>query len=159
MQREIGKGKWLKIALGISLALNLLIVGFVAGSYARHSSGHALGSRAPGLGAFGAPYMKALPRQERRAVLRALRAEAKGRVPDREARRALFEAVLSALRAAPFDREALQQAVAQQAETSIFIQQTAQGAWLDVVSRMSDTERLAYATAVEDLLRRGPRQR
>ena len=70
MQREIGKGKWLKIALGISLALNLLIVGFVAGSYARHSSGHALGSRAPGLGAFGAPYMKALPRQERRAVLR-----------------------------------------------------------------------------------------
>jgi hypothetical protein len=87
-----------------------------------------------------------------------LRAEAKGRVPDRQARRAMFDEVLSVLRATPFDRNALQQAVSQQAETSIYVQQTAQAAWLDVIARMSDPERLAYAAAVEDLLRRAPRQ-
>ncbi|MGD9295369.1 MAG: periplasmic heavy metal sensor, partial [Roseobacter sp.] len=122
--------KWLGIALAISLAVNLLIVGFMAGSFARHTGSAVSGARAPGLGNFGAPYMMALPRQERRAVLRALRAEAKGRVPDRQARRALFDEVLSVLRATPFDRNALQQAVSQQAETSIYVQQTAQAAWL-----------------------------
>ncbi len=149
--------RWLGIALAVSLAFNLLVVGFVAGSFARQARSDSFGVRAPGPGAFGAPYMMALPRQERRAVLRALRAEAKERLPDRQARRAMFEEVLSVLRATPFDRDALQQAVAQQAETSIYVQQTAQRAWINVIAQMSDPERLAYAAAVQDLLRRPSR--
>lgn len=154
-QPEKNKRRWLKIALGLSVAVNLLFVGFVAGAAARHGGEGARMARAPGLGAFGAPYMIALPEQERRAVIRTLRAAAKGEVPDRSARRAMFQDVLAHLRAAPFDAQALEAAVARQATTSVAVQETAQQAWLDVVAGMSERERLNYADAVEQVLQRG----
>ncbi len=149
------KRPWLKIMLATSVALNLLFVGFLAGAAARHSGDGAPNARAPGLGAFGAPYMRALPTQERRAVLRSLRDAAQGNLPGRGARRAKFQEVLELLRAQPFDAEALTQAVTEQASTAVFVQQTAQNAWLEVVSNMSESDRRAYADAVERVLKDG----
>jgi len=149
------KRPWLKIALAASVAANLLFVGFIAGAAARHGGESTRMARNPGLGAFGAPYMIALPKQERRAVIRKLRAAGGADVPDRDARRVMFQDVLMLLRATPFDGQALEAAVALQATTSIAVQTNAQEAWLDVVRQMSDAERTVYADAVEEVLRRG----
>ncbi len=148
---------WIKILLGVSLATNLALVSFVGGAFMRSGGGPGR-APAPGLGAFGAPYMMALPRENRRAVLRDLRASREG-LPNRQERREKFQNVLNSLRATPFDVEALRQVVTEQAEVSVWVQQRAQTAWLNTVAAMSDAERLDYAEEVENLLRRGLKRR
>ena len=154
-----GPSRGLKIVLGLSLAFNLAVVGLLAGALVRHDSLPGRSDRAPGLSAFGAPYMAALPRTDRRRVFAAVRAGLAGEVPDRHARRALFRDVLAGLRADPFDRARLEAAVGRQAQTTIAVQAAAQKAWLDIVTEMTDAERLEYAYAVEEVLRRGPKRR
>lgn len=149
----------LKLLLGLSLALNLLVVGLVAGAVVRHDGFPDRGRKAPALSAFGAPYMQALPRQQRREVLRQIRSQAGDELPDRPARRAMFAEVLGALRAQPFDKAALTQMVERQAEITVTVQRAAQSAWVELVADMSDAERLDYAFAVEEALRRGPRKK
>ncbi|MGZ2257561.1 periplasmic heavy metal sensor [Roseobacter sp. A03A-229] len=149
--------RWIKIMLGLSLALNLAVIGLIGGAVLRHGDGKVAGARNSGFGAYGLPYMIALPREDRRAVGRAVRSAAD--LPDREARRALYRDVLSALRATPFDATVLSAAVLRQAETAVAVQKTAQAAWLAQVSGMSDAERSAYADAVEEVLQRGPKPR
>ncbi|MDW3225561.1 MAG: periplasmic heavy metal sensor [Paracoccaceae bacterium] len=148
-----------KIALGVSLALNLAVAGLIGGAALRFGEDARGGLRSAGLGAYGLPYMLALPKEERRQVMKAVRSDHKGPVPDRAARRALYAAVLSDLRAEPFDIEALSGALNTQAETTIAVQKSAQTAWLAVVAQMSDSERAAYADDIEDVLRRGPRRK
>lgn len=150
--------RWIKIALGVSLALNLAVVGMIAGAAVRQGDGGG-GPRSSGFGAYGLPYMIALPRAERRAVVRAIKSDQQAGLPDRAARRALYQEVLAALRAEPFDAGALTQALGQQTETTIAVQKVAQGAWLEVVSGMTHAERTAYAADVEAVLKRGPKPR
>ncbi|MCV3271213.1 periplasmic heavy metal sensor [Roseobacter sinensis] len=149
--------RWIKIVLGLSLAFNFAVIGLIGGAVLRHGDGKIAAARSSGFGAYGLPYMIALPRDDRRAVRRAVRSGVG--VPDREARRALYRDVLATLRATPFDPSALAGAMSRQAETTIAVQKAAQGAWLEVVSDMSDAERSAYADAVEEVLRRGPKTR
>lgn len=152
------KKGWIRVVLAVSLALNLATVGFVAGSYFRFG-GHGAGfARSPGLGAFGAPYMKALPPEHRRTVVAAIRSTSGDQMPSRKMRREMFEDVLATLRAEPFDADLLRQAVTRQANTSVLVQQQAQQAWLDVVNQMEDAERIEYATAIEQMLKRRPRK-
>ena len=143
---------WLKIALFVSLGINLLIVGFLVGAAARHMGDGPHSARNPGLGAFGAPYMLALGQDDRRDVFRHVRKSDGDDVPDRRERRAMFAAVISVLRAQPFDPAALEATVAKQAETTVLVQKRVQTAWLEVVSGMTDEERRVYADAVEAVL-------
>lgn len=143
----------LQIALALSLALNLLVIGFFAGSLARQSGSD--GGRTPALGNFGMPYVMALTREDRRAVQRALRAG--DALPDRKARRAMFRGVIAYLRAEPFDAEALEAAVQEQAGVSVSVQHRLQEAWLETVSAMSEEQRRAYAVRVEAILDRRTR--
>lgn len=154
-----GASRGLKIALGLSLAINLAVAGLIAGALLRPDGPPGRSERTPGLSTFGAPYMMALPRSDRRRVLAAIRTGLAGEVPDRQARRALFRDVLASLRAEPFDRARLEAAVGRQARTTIAVQAAAQKAWLDIVTDMSAAERLEYACAVEEMLRRGPTRR
>ena len=146
---------WVKVLLGISLALNLAVAGMLVGAFIRHDGMPHHRGGTPALRAFGAPYMIALPRAERRAVVAGIRDHSGGGIPDRAGRRALYDDVLSALRQTPFDATALQMAVARQAGTTIALQQAAQQAWVQVVSGMTDAERTAYAAQVDDILRHG----
>lgn len=148
-------GRRLKILLGLSLAMNLAVVGLIVGAALRHDGG----KRPPALNAFGAPYMLALPREDRRQILKALRSERGRDIPDRQQRRAQYAEVLSALRAQPFDASVLAQTVKGQAETTVSVQKAASATWLQVVSDMTDQERMDYAYAVEEVLRRGPKGR
>lgn len=137
--------KWLLIG---SLALNLAVIGLLAGAFLRHDGREA---RGPGPAAFGQPYIRALPQEARREIFRAVRASED--VPDRAARRAVYDDVILQLRADPVDLVALGKTVSQQAEASVAVQRVAQDAWLQIVADMSVSERARYADAVAENLR------
>jgi len=145
---------WVKVALAVSLTLNLLVVGFLAGTVARH--GGAGPGTAPALNAFGRPYMVALSKEDRQSLRQLLRAG--GALPDRRQRRDAGAEVLAQLRAQPFDIAALEEAVRQQADISLSVQRRVQAAWLQTVSEMTDAQRQTYADDVEELLRRRARK-
>ncbi|WP_159976891.1 periplasmic heavy metal sensor [Roseobacter cerasinus] len=147
----------IKIILGVSLGLNLAVLGLVGGTLLRHGEGKLAGLHGVALGGYGLPYMIALPRQDRRVVVRSVRSSPEAL--DRVARRALYNDVLMALRRPELDLEALSVAVRRQAEASIIVQRRAQTAWLDVISDMPAKERVDYAAAIEEVLRRGPKGR
>ena len=142
-----------KILLGLSLALNLLVLGLVAGTAWRQ--GH--GPRDRGAHAYAAPYVMALPRETRRALMRDLRSD-HPRL-DRAARRDSYAAMVAALRAEPFDPATLESVLRDQRDTAIAVQQDAQARWLGIVSRMDAAGRAAYATRLEEVLARGPNRR
>ncbi len=147
--------KWL---LGVSLALNLAVVGLIAGAVLRHDGPGRAFARAPGAESYAAPYVTALPRAERRAIFRAVRNAAGADMPDRAARRALYTDVIAALRSEPFEPAALKAALDAQKNASLAVQSSVQTEWLERVSAMSASQRADYAFAIEDILRRGPKR-
>ena len=145
---------WVRILLSLSLAINLAIAGLVAGLVLR-GDGPLRGGGA-GL-SYALPYIVALERDERRAVMGAVRGNPD--LPDRRARRAQFDDMLTALRAEPLDREAVRAILSRQAGGVAQVQAVAQEAWLDRVAAMTPVERVAYAARVEEILNKGPRGR
>lgn len=150
---------WVKIAFAISLALNLAVVGIIAGAIVRHGGQGELARGHASISAFGAPYMRALSKPQRREIGQEVRQALGPAVPDRRARRAAFREVLDSLRADPFDRGRLAAATRQQAQTAVSVQAAAQAAWLDLVSQMSPDERESYADAIEATLRKTSKKR
>lgn len=149
-------GRW-RWVLAISLGLNLLFVGLVAGAMLRADGKDRRGGpdRAEMRG-FGAPYMRELPRQERRALFEGLRDA--GVLPNRADRRAGHEALIVAMRAQPFDPSELEVLLRAQAEQMMNVREAVQGAWLRRVSMMTDAERAAYADRLEKRVRWGYRK-
>lgn len=145
------KKPWLKLAFIGSLAVNLAVVGMVAGAFMRDDG--IRDRRTPGLGAYALPYMKALSGPDRRAVISAIRQGQPDRSADRQERRKLYTDVLDQLRADPFDVVALRGAIDAQAGKTMKIQLLAQSAWVDIVANMSAQERKSYAQSVEDNLK------
>ena len=142
---------WVKIVLAVSLAGNLAVVGLVAGVALR---GGPLSARGPSMG-YAMPYVVALPREARREVFGAVRKDDK--LPDRRARSAQYQEMIAALEATPFDIAAVEAVLERQGAGAARVQATAQAAWLDVVARLSDDERIAYTARIEETLkRRGP---
>lgn len=142
---------WVKIALAMSLALNLAIIGLVAGFVLR---GGPSGARLPAMG-YAMPYVLALPKQMRRDVFDAVRGD--DTLPDRRARRAVYGEMISALRATPYDESAVRAILARQADGASRVQAAAQSAWLEALAGMSDAERAAYTENMQEALeRRGP---
>lgn len=148
-------GRRLKIVLAVSLALNLLFIGLIAGAAFRF--GGKGGTQGPSLQSYAAPYMRALPREQRKAMNETMRAE--GAMPSRAARRKFYQDVLEALRADTFDPASVMAAMVTQRDVVSGAQTAAQTAWLKVVSDMSPAERIVYADALEERLKRSPRRR
>lgn len=144
---------WVKVLLGVSLALNLAIAGLIAGLALR---GGPMRSDVAGLG-YALPYIMALDRDERHAVFKAVRG-APG-LPDRRARRGQFREMISALRSDPFDREAVEAVLSQQANAVSQVQDAAQAEWLGLVAAMGAEDRAAYVDEIEEVLRKGPNRR
>lgn len=143
---------WVKILLALSLAVNLAIVGLVAGLLIRAPG--PLRGGGPGL-SYALPYIVALDREDRRAVMGTVREDPD--LPDRRDRRAQFDDMLAALRADPLDEDVVRAVLARQASGVARVQSVAQEAWLELVSGMSAAERAAYADTVEQVLKKGPR--
>lgn len=151
------KGRGMRWVLGISLALNFVFVGLFAGAAMRHMGE---GGKGPGLEmqSFGAPMSRALPPDARRVLRRKLRQELTGVFSKRE-RQALYQQVLTALRADPFDASDVSSLFEVQRDVAGQVQDYAQKAWLEIVSEMSVEERRTVAYQLEEVLRRPRKMR
>lgn len=139
--------RWMRWALGLSLALNLAVLGLVAGAALRHGGPDRGGHPKP----MGVMLYRELPREIRRELREtafAPRAEI-----DRQ-RRADAAAVDAALRAQPFDPARLEAVLQAQAAQRAAHHARMQAAWLDRVAAMSDAERAAYADRLQAALAR-----
>ncbi|HMO09534.1 MAG TPA: periplasmic heavy metal sensor [Paracoccaceae bacterium] len=147
-------GRWMRVLLVVSLALNLAVAGLVAGAMLRGPwSGdgpRAVSVRDPGLG----PYAAALSEEDRSVLRRALRA----RLPDLRAARAGFQAdmqaVLGALRAEPFDPEALRAAMDRSSARLTETVAIGQAMVFDRIAALGPAERRAFADRLEAALDR-----
>ncbi|MCV2868792.1 periplasmic heavy metal sensor [Defluviimonas sp. WL0002] len=146
-------GRTLKIALVLSLAVNLLLVGLIAGAAVRHRHG---GGPGDDRAAF-APYVEALPRAQRGG----LRSEMFHRMPDlRDLRRERAEdlaAFVSTLRAEPFDPSAAAAVFDRQMARAGRRLEAGRVLFLDRIAAMSADERREYADRLEQNLAGGRR--
>lgn len=146
--------RWLRVALGISLGVNLLVVGLIAGAAYRFHGPQ--GGPRGAMHSYGTPYIMALPDDRRRAIFRNLRDTKADGGMTRAERRALYDQVVAALRTVPFEVGQVTQVLDQQRTATLRVQEAAQAAWLAEIAGMTDADRAAYADRLQELLSRGP---
>jgi uncharacterized membrane protein len=143
---------WVKVVLALSLALNLGVVGVVAG--ARMKGGPGDQGDLPRDLSFG-PFSEAFSREDRRALRSALLEKAPEFRASRQAAKAEFDALITALRAKPFDADTLRTALgaieARNADRLELGRTLIEARIFD----MSDSDRLAFADRLEEGLRHG----
>lgn len=151
--RPMGRG--LKIVFALSLALNLAVVGTVAGFALRfHDSDHPSPATVRALN-FG-PFTEALTRDQRRALLRSVAQSGPDLREMRAQMRGDFETVLQALRATPFDAAAFRTAIEGQSDRIAARAEAGRDALVALVLQMSDADRAAFVARLEQSLdRRG----
>lgn len=151
-ETAVGKvpGKGLRIALAISVALNLAVAGLFAGSFL-HDRGGPRDVREIGFG----PFSEALSREDRKALRRALFA----RMPEmRQARQEAAQdaqALLGVLRATPFDPAQLSAVLEAQRVRMAGRFEVGQGLMRDLLVAMTPEARLAFADRLEQRLQHG----
>ena len=148
--RKTGRG--VKIALAVSLALNLLVVGLVGGAVLgrRDDPGAAPAIRTLGLG----PFTLALSGEGRDDVRRRIEAGLPEISRDRMQIGGSLRAVQRALLADPFDRDAAAAALARSREAAAALQAYGHGALLDTLDAMSPAERAEVAERLGRAMRR-----
>ncbi len=154
-------GKGLVIALALSMSLNLLIAGAVAGAMLAGGPRGARDAgqpRAEGLGAFNV-FAQAMTEGDRRAIGKELR---QNRGVFRQARRdarAEVSKVVEALRREPFDAAALNAVFAAQQTRAADRVALGQRMLLERVTAMNEAQRRDYADRLEAISKRGPARR
>ena len=147
-------GKGVRIALAVSVALNLAILGLVAGA-ALHGGGMGFGHGGVRELGFG-PFSEALDHDQRAALRRAFFEKAPDFRATRQAMRADRDALLAALRAQPFDPATVDAVMAAQAKRMEGQLQLGQGLIRDLLVSMPEADRLAFADRLQDRLDHGP---
>lgn len=156
--RPTRSGRGLRWALGISLALNLAVVGMVAGAMLRDGPGMR-GAMVRDLG-FG-PFTEALSREDRRAMRQALFERAPEIRQARQQRQEDLQALVAILRAEPFDAAALAAAMAEQEARMVGQLRLGQTVLQERIAAMTPEARRGFAERLEDGLghgRRGPQK-
>ncbi|GAA6190540.1 periplasmic heavy metal sensor [Phaeobacter sp. NW0010-22] len=136
---------WLRILLGVSLSLNLLVVGLAVGAVMR--LGGPDGMRPPP-SSLGSALFRAMPREHRSEMHQKFRDRRsdKGKAKIKDA-----QAVAALLRAVPFDAAALTEALKKQKQDRDAFFETLQVSWLERINLMSDAERSEYADRLENM--------
>jgi uncharacterized membrane protein len=151
--KEASRGfRWGRVLLAVSLGLNFLVAGVVMGGMARNerpAPKESVGAVTAG------PLTNAFDKADRDALRRAVQEQG---VDLREARRQMDADVtrlIGALRAQPWDRAEMEEALA--AMRTRFEERGRLGERLVIerLAEMTDTERAAFAQRLED---RGPRK-
>lgn len=149
--------RWLKLALAVSLALNLCVAGVVAGAALRDRGDGPTRQTAVRDLNFG-PFSAALTRDQRRDLLRAVAQNGPGLRDLRAQMRDDLAAVTETLRRSPFDGAAFRQAFDAQSQRVSARAEAGREALIGLVLQMSEAERAAFAERLEETLsRRGPR--
>lgn len=147
--------RWMMPVLILSVAINLLVAGIVAGAFLSPDGprkGSSQDQRAI-RGVLGEPFFRALPTDERRAMLRDVIGN---RDKFREGRDVLRERVgqfLAALRAETFDRAEAERLLGEQRNAASRRQDLGEKLLLDRLEAMTQAERAAYADALEKQLK------
>jgi uncharacterized membrane protein len=139
----------LKLALVVSIALNLAVAGVVGGAWLR--GGHHKGM--PRDISFG-PFSEALSKEDRRALRAALGKRADMLHASRETARAEFEMLLAALRAEPFEPTTLNTAFTAIETRNAERMGLGRSLLEERIVEMSAEERLAFADRLEQGLDR-----
>lgn len=143
--------RWL---LPVSLALNLLVVGIVGGAAVRHAFDDDGPMMVRDL-AFG-PFTEALSHDDRAALRRSFLTRAGDLRDLRPKGRADFDGLLVALRATPFDLDAVKTQMAGQRDRMAERLGLGQDLLVERIAAMSDVERAAFAERLEAALRHRP---
>lgn len=143
---EETKGKtrgWVKILLVVSLGLNLLVAGAVAGAFFSGGRWHHKGP--PRLETMGGPLTRALSEEDRRAIGKKIRQAYRDEAFPRDEHRAQFEGLIADLKATPFDPKAVEERLA--TIQGLFRERLSFGQTLliEQLTQMDDAERAAYA--------------
>lgn len=144
--------RWLKLALVVSVALNLGVAGLVLG--ARLGDGPRRDM--PRDLSFG-PFSEALSDKDRRALRRDLMGRLGEFRTSREAARAEFAGLLAALRAEPFDPEGLKTALAAIETRNAERLELGRSLIEKRLVEMTPEERLAFADRLERGIQRRPK--
>lgn len=139
-----------KIALALSVALNLAVAGLAVGAWLGDGPHKGM----PRDMSFG-PFSEALDDADRTAIRRALKEKLGEFREQRAAARAEFETLLVALRADPFDAGALKAALAALEARNAERLELGRGLIETRLIEMTPEERAAFANRLEKGLRRG----
>lgn len=148
---EKPRGRGLRIALAVSVALNLAVLGMAAGAML-HVGGMPGRDGVRELG-FG-PFTEALDRQQRGDLRRAFFAKAPEFRNVRKEMRQDTQALLTALRTEPFDPAALTAILETQRKRVAAQLELGQSLMRDMLVAMTPEARLAFADRLEARLRR-----
>jgi uncharacterized membrane protein len=141
--------RWIKIALAISVALNLAVAGLAGGAWLREGKDRGM----PRDMSFG-PFTEALNETDRKELRRALGDRMPGFREARQEMRAELEAFLVTLRADPFDPAAAEAALAAISRRAVDRLDLGRDLIADRILGMTDAERIAFAERLERGLRR-----
>lgn len=143
---------WPRILLVFSLALNLIVVGIIAGAFMRGGAPNA----GPRFDLTAGPLTRAMDEENRDAVRAALRENDVFRRQDRSAMRADMQALIATLRADNFDAEMFKNVLSRQRLRLQAGQDTVVSVVSEQIQNMTITERAAFADRLEEQVRRGP---
>lgn len=151
-QTKSGMRPWLKLLLAVSLALNLVVIGIVAGSAWRFRDGPGKGQRPPMLMGF---VFKDLGRKEVNALMLA---QAEDGEHPREQHRREFQQIITLLSEETLDSVAIQTIFdSHVVETQGLLHSVAR-TWVQRLEGMSFEQRLKLAGRMQNHLERGPRR-
>lgn len=146
--------RWMKVALVVSVALNLAVAGAVAGA-ALFGPDHLHGLTVREVG-FG-PFDRALSLKDREALRQEFQTRMGGRWSEMKAMRQDLQNLLSALRAEPFQPDTLWALAAQQEQRLTERLKLGQKLLIERVIAMAPEERLRFADRLEAEMSHGPR--
>ena len=138
-----------KILFGISLALNLLIIGAVGGAMIRMSKGPVANHRASGL-----LYMRALNFEDKKSLRKELFRNKDSRKIGRAKEYSSYSSAVKILKKDPFDRKAFEELLDQQTKYSKSSQRSARLALVAQIAKMTKEERMIYAKRLANLIDR-----
>ena len=136
-----------KILFGISLALNLLIVGAIGGAILRVGKGPMAKHHASGF-----LYMRALNFEDKKALRKEIFRNKNSRKIIREKERSSYISAVKILKKDPFDRKAFEDLLDEQTKHSKTRQSSARVALVAQITGMTKEERLIYSERLEDLV-------
>ena len=136
-----------KILFGISLAINLLIIGALGGALSRAGKGPMIQHRASGL-----LYIRALNFEDKKVLRKKLFRNKDSRKIIRAKEHSSYSSAIKILKKDPFDRKAFEDLLDEQTTHSKSRPSLARAALVAQIAHMTKEERLVYSQRLEALV-------
>jgi uncharacterized membrane protein len=149
--------RWMKITLGLSLALNLLVAGMVGGAVLGRGHDRHDGLRSERFTS-GDALVRALSPDDRRAVRRALGPRGKTFAAQRAQMATASDRMVALLRSTPFDAAAFGDAIDARARLGADLADAGQAALIAQIATLSQAQRNAYADRLEAMAQNNRRR-